>query len=58
MILSRRVALNGQQLDELHDAIVIRSIDPGVPNESISAVDRMGGAGSRITRSQGHLKQN
>ena len=49
MILSKRVALGGQQLDELHDAIVIRSIDPGVPNESISAVDRMGGAGSRIT---------
>lgn len=49
MILSKRVALGGQQLDELHDAIVIRSIDPGVPNENISAVDRMGGAGSRIT---------
>lgn len=49
MILSKRVALGGQQLDELHEAIVIRSIDPGVPNESISAVDRMGGAGSRIT---------
>lgn len=49
MILSKRVALGGQQLDELHDAIVIRSIDPGVPNESISAVDRMGRAGSRIT---------
>ena len=49
MILSKRVALGGQQLDELHKAIVIRSIDPGVPNENISAVDRMGGAGSRIT---------
>ena len=49
MILSKRVALGGQQLDELHDAIVIRSIDPGVPNENISAVDRMGGVGSRIT---------
>ena len=27
MILSKRVALGGVQLDELHDAIVIRSID-------------------------------
>ena len=51
MILSKRVGLNGQQLDELHDAIVIRSIDPGVPKENISAVDRMGGAGQRITGS-------
>lgn len=51
MILSKRVALNGQQLDEISDAIVIRSIDPGVPNESISAVDKMGGFGQRITGS-------
>ena len=51
MILSKRVAFNGQQLDELHDAIVIRSIDPGVPNENISAVDKMGGSGQRITGS-------
>ena len=51
MILSKRVALNGQQLDELNEAIVIRSIDPGVPNESISAVDKMGGFGQRITGS-------
>ena len=51
MILTKRVALGGQQLDELHDAIVIRSIDPGVPLENISAVDRMGGSGQRITGS-------
>ena len=49
MILTKRVALGGQQLDELHDAIVIRSIDPGVPKENITAVDRMGGSGQRIT---------
>ena len=49
MILSRRVALGGVQLDEIHEAIVIRSIDPGVPNETINAVERMGGAGQRIT---------
>lgn len=51
MILTKRVALGGQQLDELHDAIVIRSIDPGVPRENISAVDRMGGSGQRVTGS-------
>lgn len=49
MILSKRVALGGVQLDELHDAIVIRSIDPGVPKETISAVSRMGGWGQRMT---------
>lgn len=49
MILSRRVALGGVQLDEIHEAIVIRSIDPGVPNETINAVERMGGYGQRIT---------
>lgn len=49
MILSKRVALGGVQLDELHEAIVIRSVDPGVPKETISAVSRMGGWGQRVT---------
>lgn len=49
MILSRRVALGGVQLDELHESIVIRSIDPGVPTETIQAANRMGGSGQRIT---------
>lgn len=49
MILSRRVALDNVQLDELHPRIVIRGIDTGVPHESISAVNRMGGWGQRIT---------
>lgn len=49
MILSRRVALNGVNLDELHDSIVIRSVDPGVPSETIQAANRMGGSGQRIT---------
>ncbi len=49
MILTRRAALNGIYLDELHDSIVIRSVDPGVTQESISAVNRMGGAGQRMT---------
>lgn len=49
MILSRRVTLGGVQLDELHEAIVIQSIDPGIPNETVSASDKMGGFGQRIT---------
>jgi len=49
MILSRRASLGGVQLDELHDAIVIRGIDPGVPSESVSSAARMGGWGSRMT---------
>ena len=51
MILSRRVALGGVQLDELHESIVIRSIDPGVPDETVQTTSRMGGAGQRITGS-------
>lgn len=48
MILSRRVALNGQQLDELSEEVVIQSVDPGVPHETVSAVNRMG-SGQRMT---------
>jgi len=49
MILSKRVALDGVYLDEMHERIVIRSINTGVPHENITAVNRMGGAGQRIT---------
>lgn len=49
MILSRRVSLGGTQLDSVDNAIVIQSFDPGTPQETISAADRMGGAGQRIT---------
>ena len=49
MILSRRVALGGIQLDELDESIVIRSVDTGVPHETLSAANRMGGAGQRLT---------
>ena len=48
MILSRRVALNGQSLDELYGRIVIRGIDFGAPDENIQAVSRMGRFGQRI----------
>ena len=49
MILSRRVALGGVQLDELDASIVIRSVDPGMARENVTAVNRMGGAGQRVT---------
>lgn len=49
MILSKRVALNGVQLDEIHERIVVRSIDPGAPQKSVQTVSRMGGCGQRIT---------
>ena len=49
MILSRRVRLHNDQLDEIHEAIVIRSVDPGTPKEAVQAVDKMGGYGQRIT---------
>ena len=49
MIMSRRVALGGTQLDSLDTSIVIQSIDTGVPHESISAVNLAGGYGQGIT---------
>ena len=49
MILSRRAALNGNQLDQEDSRIVIRSLDPGVPQEELTTADLMGGSGSRIT---------
>lgn len=49
MILTRRVALGGAQLDEIHSAIVIRRVDTGVPHEAVGAVNRMGGFGQRMT---------
>ena len=48
MILSRRVALNGQHLDELYGRIVIRSIEFKAPKDNIQTVNRMSGAGQRI----------
>ena len=49
MIWSRRVALNGVQLDEVHDAIVIRSVEPGDGKESLSAVSSAAKYGQRVT---------
>ena len=50
MILSRRVALGGTQLDSLDNSIVIRSVNTGVPLETVNTVSRMGGFGQRMTR--------
>ena len=49
MKLSRRVALGGQQLDQVDEAVVIRSIDTGATRETVQAVSRMGGSGQRVT---------
>jgi hypothetical protein len=49
MILRRRVALNGQQLDELDDRIVISGIEDRNGTEQITAQDMIGLAGQRVT---------
>ena len=49
MILSRRVALGGFQLDEIHERIVIQSVNPGTTEENVQTVSRMGGVGPRVT---------
>ena len=49
MILSRRVALNGQYLDTLYGSIVIRGIEFDAPKINIQTIDKMGGVGQRVT---------
>lgn len=49
MILSRRVALNGVQLDQVDNAVVIRGIDIAAGKDGISAEAVYGGAGSWVT---------
>ena len=49
MKLTRRVKVCGTQLDELAPEIVIQGVDLGNSKENISAVDRLGGFGQRIT---------
>lgn len=48
MILSRRAALNGVQLDEIDDRILIQGIECAAGKESVSAVS-VYGAGQRMT---------
>jgi hypothetical protein len=49
MILKRRVALNGVQLDQVDSRIVISAVEPGDGKENISATDRASGFGQRVT---------
>lgn len=48
MILSRRIALNGQNLDELHGSIVIQGIEFKAPSENIQTINKIGGTGLRV----------
>lgn len=49
MIMARRVALNGVQLDEVDERIVISAVEPGEANENITSTESAAGYGSRIT---------
>lgn len=49
MVLKRRVALGGVQLDSLDNRIIITSIDEAAGKDQISAVSRGAGNGQRIT---------
>ena len=50
MILKRRVALNGEQLDELDNRIIITGIDEAAGKDNISAVSSAYGFGQRVIR--------
>lgn len=50
MILKRRVALNGVQLDELDNRIIITGIDEAAGKDNISAVSCAAGCGQRVIR--------
>ncbi len=49
MILSRRVSLNGQYLDQQNAAIVVRSVQTGAPRSDAQMTPLMSGVGQRIT---------
>ena len=51
MILSRRAALGGSQLDQVDSSVVIRGMDPGTTKKTVNTVSRYGGAGQRETGS-------
>lgn len=57
MILSRRAALDGIQLDELDERIVISGIDDGAPQIVRNSVGLAGGNGSRVTSEQRTAKR-
>lgn len=49
MILSRRVSLAGQYLDQQNAAIVVRSVEVGAPRSDVQMTPLMSGVGQRIT---------
>lgn len=49
MILSRRVALDGVQLDQVDSRIIIQGIEPAAGKDQLSSVSLGGGTGSRVT---------
>lgn len=49
MILSRRVSLDGQQLDQQNAAIIVRSVSTGSPRSEAQMTPLMDGVGQRIT---------
>ena len=49
MILRHRVALNGAQLDELDERILVLGVNDAAAREAISAASRFGGVGQRVT---------
>ena len=49
MILSRRVALDGVELDSLDSRILVQGVEPAAGKDQVSAVSLWGGAGARVT---------
>lgn len=49
MILRHRVALNGAQLDEVDERVLVLGVSDGAARETISAASLAGGAGQRVT---------
>ena len=49
MILSRRVALDGAQLDQVDERILIQAVEAGAGKDTVSATPLYGGSGSRVT---------
>ena len=48
MRLSRRVEFHGERLEDVHPAVVIKSVNKGSPKKNTTAADRAGGYGQRI----------
>ena len=49
MILRHRIALNGVQLDELDERILVLGVNDGAAKEAVSTVSLFGGVGQRVT---------